>query len=178
MEKVLFSEEQKFDQWWFRMIILCSAIPLVVIFGIALYRQIILGKPWGDHPAPDAILISITAFLFVVMTGLTRLAFRLRLITDITEDGLRYRFPPFIRRFRTISKYDIGEFRTREYNAIREYGGWGIRQGGSKQGIAYNVKGNKGLQLRLKNGRQILFGTQRPDAIRAAMDRLMKPTDL
>jgi hypothetical protein len=55
MEKVLYTEEQKFDQVWFRLIILCSSIPLVVIFGFGIYKQIVLGKPWGDNPAPDAL---------------------------------------------------------------------------------------------------------------------------
>ncbi len=46
--------------------------------------------------------------------------------------------------------------------------GWG------KSGSAFNVKGNIGLQLYLKNGKKVLFGTQRPDALKRAMDKMMK----
>jgi len=49
----------------------------------------------------------------------------------------------------------------REYKPIREYGGWGIRY--VIGGIAYNVYGNKGVQLILKNKKKVLVGTQKPE---------------
>lgn len=54
---------------------------------------------------------------------------------------------------------------------IKEYGGWGIK--GKFKSKAYNVSGNIGLQLYLKNGRKVLFGTQRQEAIENAMKKLM-----
>jgi hypothetical protein len=176
MEKIIFTEEQKFDQVWIRAIMLISWIPLLAIFGIGFYQQIILGKQWGNHPMSDTGLLITTALVFMIMAGATWLTFSIRLVTEVTHEGLRYRFPPLMLRFRTIPKHDIAEYNIRQYNPVREYGGWGIRQGGfGKTGIAYNVKGNTGLQLQLKNGKKILFGTQRPDALRAAMDKLMNP---
>jgi hypothetical protein len=174
VEKIFFKEEQKFDQAWIRVIILMSWIPLILIFGFGIYRQIVLGKPWGNHPASDTGLLLAAAFVFLIMTGLTWLMFTLRMITEVTPEGLRYRYPPLIFRFKTILKNDIAEYGIREYNPVREYGGWGIRQRGFGNGTAYNVSGNTGLQLRLQNGKKILFGTRRQDALLAAMDKLMK----
>jgi len=45
---------------------------------------------------------------------------------------------------------------------------------GGKVGIAYNVKGNMGLQLYLKNGAKILIGTQKPAGVERAMKKLME----
>ena len=53
---------------------------------------------------------------------------------------------------------DIEECYVRQYSPLREYGCWGIRFG--LNGKAYNVKGNKGIQVKLKSGKKILFGTQ------------------
>jgi hypothetical protein len=50
---------------------------------------------------------------------------------------------------------EIEKISVREYSPLFEYGGWGIRRG--KSGRAYNVKGNIGLQLVLKNGKKILL---------------------
>jgi hypothetical protein len=175
MEKIYFKEEQKFDQIWFRLIILISWVPLIVIFGIGIYRQMVLGKPWGNHPTSDTALLLTTAFIFLIMGGTTWLTFSLRLITEVTEEGLKYRFPPLINKVKTIPKSMIAGYQVRKYNPIGEYGGWGIKGGGFGKGKAYNVKGNMGLQLVLQDNRKILFGTQRPDALQAAMDKLMKP---
>jgi hypothetical protein len=53
-----------------------------------------------------------------------------------------------------------------------EYGGWGIRYG--RKGRAYNVSGNMGLDLTLKPSKSFLIGTQTPDSIRYAMEKLMR----
>lgn len=176
MEKVFFKEEQKFDQVWFRLIIFLSWVPLVVIFGIGLYQQLILKRPWGNNPTSDTGLILVTIFVFLIMIATTLLIFLMRLVTEVTDAGLRYRFPPLINKPRLIPKSDIAEYSIRKYNPIGEYGGWGIKGSFMGRGKAYNVKGNIGLQLRLQNNKRILFGTQRSAALQAAMDKLMKET--
>jgi hypothetical protein len=173
MERSYFKEEQKFDQWWFRLIIIMSWVPLVVIFGIGIYQQLVLHKPWGTNPTSDTALLLTTAFVFLIMAGVTWLTFSMRLITEVTEDGLKYRFPPLIRKARTIPKSMISEYRVRKYDPIGEYGGWGIKGRLFGNGRAYNVKGNIGLQLQLRDNKKILFGTQRPEALKAAMDKIM-----
>jgi hypothetical protein len=175
MEKSYFKEEQKFDQVWFRLVIWFSCITVVVIFGWGLYQQLILKKPWGDNPTPDGALILTTVFVVFIMAGITWLAFSMKLITEVIEQGFRYRFPPLIRRFKTIPKSMIAEYQVRKYSPVGEFGGWGIRLGTMGRGRAYNVKGNMGLQLKLQNNKRMLFGTQRPDALRAAMDKMMNP---
>ena len=57
----------------------------------------------------------------------------------------------------------MSQYQTRQYKPIREYGGWGIRYG--RGGKAYNVSGNKAVQLVLKNGKRLLIGSQRPDKL-------------
>jgi hypothetical protein len=39
-----------------------------------------------------------------------------------------------------------------------EYGGWGIKYG--KMGKAYNVSGNRGVQLEFTDGKRLLIGSQ------------------
>ena len=176
MEKILFREEQRFDQLWVRVVIILAWIPLAWMFGTGIYRQHLLGKPCGNNPASDSGLLIMTVIIFVVMTGVTLLLFSLKLITEVTEEVFRFRFPPVIFRFRDITKYEIEEYSIREYRPVSEYGGWGIRLGRSGTGKAYNVKGKTGLQFYLKNGKKVLFGTQRPDALLSSMDKMMKPS--
>lgn len=60
-------------------------------------------------------------------------------------------------------------YEIRKYNAIRDYGGWGVKRK-LRWGRAYNVSGNIGLQIYLNNGKKVLFGTQKPQAMIYAMD--------
>jgi hypothetical protein len=82
----------------------------------------------------------------------------LHLDTWISDDGIRYRFFPFHLKRHLIPWSDIRQAYVRTYKPIAEYGGWGIR--GLFGDGAYNVKGNIGLQLELKNGKKLLLGTQ------------------
>jgi hypothetical protein len=173
MERSYFKEEQKFDQWWFRLIMILSWVPILVIFGVGIYQQIVLKKPFGNNPTSDTGLLVTTAFVFLIMAATTWLTFTMKLITEITDKGIHYRFPPLIIRVKTIPKESIAEYQVRKYSPLGDYGGWGIKGGGFKKGKAYNVKGDIGLQLRLKTEKKVLFGTQRPEAIKSAMDKMM-----
>ena len=51
----------------------------------------------------------------------------------------------------------------RKYDALTEYGGWGIKGGKfwkKDKGTAVNVSGDIGIQLELKSGKKLLIGTQ------------------
>lgn len=56
---------------------------------------------------------------------------------------------------------------------MREYGASGIKKGVKKYVDEYSVTVNIGLQLYLKNGKNILFGTQIPDALKKAITKLL-----
>jgi len=175
MERTYFREEQKFDQWWFRLIIIMMWIPTVGIFGWGIFQQLVLKKPFGDNPTSDVALVLTAALILLIMTALTWLAFSMKLITEVTDKGLCYHFPPLINKVKIIHRTMIAEYKVRKYSPVGEYGGWGIKGGIFGKGRAYNVKGNMGLQLRLQDKKKILFGTQRPDALKSAMDKMMNP---
>ena len=66
---------------------------------------------------------------------------------------------------------DLSEYYARTYRPIWEYGGWGIRCSFGK-GKAYNVSGNKGVQLVFKSGKRLLIGSQRADELEEALSKL------
>jgi hypothetical protein len=60
----------------------------------------------------------------------------------------------------------------RKYKPLAEFGGWGLRFGVS--GKAYNISGNKGLQLELTNNKKLLIGTQKPEELSEALNKIGK----
>lgn len=171
MNKVLFKEEQQFRQWWWIVLVLGATIPAMVMSIYALYQQTVRGIQVGDSSAPNGVLIIVLIFLCIMLWGY----FSLKLEVWIDQDGIYYRFFPLIRKNKLISKAEIERFEIRKYNPIIDYGGWGVRYGfGRKWQRAYNVSGNIGLQLYLTDGKKVLFGTQRSQAILYAMDEMMR----
>lgn len=162
MDQIIFKETQRFLQKWVWALI----ILILGIFAYAFVQQIILDKPFGNHPMPNGILI----LTGLVPIGLLLLFHYTRLETEIRRDGLYYRFFPLHRKFRKIDWQEVRVFGIRKYRPIKEYGGWGIRC--SASGKAFNVSGNMGLLLELKNNQKVLFGTQKPRELENAIQHI------
>ena len=72
---------------------------------------------------------------------------------------MHYRFFPFHYKSYCIKTNEIERIEALKYRPLGDYGGWGIRY--SFKGKCYNVKGNLGVKVFLKNGSYILFGSQK-----------------
>jgi hypothetical protein len=161
---VIFIEKQKFRQWWVILIII--ALNALTAYGII--SQLLIGKPFGQHPMSD-FWLNVTAFLVFLLSLFILI---LRLETHVSSDGISVRFFPLHLKFKKFSWDAISECYVREYAPIGEFGGWGLRIGLFGQGNAWNVAGNKGLQIQFKNGKKLLIGTQKPDLIFEALEKI------
>ncbi len=171
--KLYFSEEQKFDQWWMKLLLFGATLAAIGPMYYGTLLQIGSGKPWGDEPMSNTGLIIMDIVTTLIMGAVIYLVFGSKLITTIREDGIYIKFKPLLYRDRFIPIGDIEKFEVRKYKPVREYGGWGVKHGRLRRGRAYNVKGNWGLQLWLKGNKKLLIGTQRTEAIKRAMNKMM-----
>jgi hypothetical protein len=174
MKKILFKEEQRYDQWWFWLMVLAAFAVAVGPVWYGLIYQVNTGQPWGDEPSSNGELALIASLVTLLMGVLLFLFKTMRLQVEILEDEIRFRYPPLIRKWRSISREAIEKYEVGKYRHIKAYGGWGIRYGLGKQGKSFTVIGRTGLKLFLKNGKVILLGSQRAHAISYAMDKMMK----
>src|SRR5260370_10385317 len=122
---------------------------------------------WQDLRAHLPAGRQFTMFLPVVLVAV--LLF-LELHVTVQDVGVRIRMLPFANR--TIAPAQIARWEARTYRPIREYGGWGVRFG--PRGRAYNVSGNRGVEITLANGKRVLIGSQRSDDLAAAIARIAK----
>jgi hypothetical protein len=134
----------------------------VVLQWWGFIQQIVLGRPWGNNPAPDWLMV----LLWLVFGfGLPLFFLYLRLVVTVTDESIDIHFRPLTRR--TIPMADVTQVEARTYAALREYGGWGIRGWGGKR--AYNVSGDRGVELTLADGRKVMIGSQRADDLAQAI---------
>ena len=158
-------EVQQFRQVWiWAVVAICAGL-----MWFASATPLLLHRPLGDRPMPDALLI---VFWFVFGIDLPALFLFGRLVAEVRGDGIYGRFVPFHRSFHRIAFSELKRYEVRTYRPIIEYGGWGIRY--SCSGKGYNVSGRRGQQLELLNGKRLLIGSQQPEellrAIQAQVD--------
>jgi hypothetical protein len=55
---------------------------------------------------------------------------------------------------------------------LTEYGGWGLRLGILGKGTAFNVSGDKGLQLEFIDNKKLLIGTKKPEELTETLNKI------
>lgn len=152
-----FKETQRFTQWWIWVILIGFDIFAVYL----LYSHFVIEKPIGDHPFPSWGVVLFAGIIFALFA----LFVIMRLETTINRSGIYINFFPLIRKH--IPWESIASTEMVDYGFV---GGWGIRLG-TNYGTVYNVKGNLGLALRLKNGKKLCVGTQKAEDLKSLLNK-------
>lgn len=166
MEKALFKEVQYFPsiiRW--SVTILSAGTILLMIYGG--YQQLFLGESFGTNGLSNRGLVIVMFLNTLISLGVLWLFLRARLLVEIDGEELRYRFAPFHRKIHTLNWNDVSEAKIRNYKAFKEFGGWGIRY--NRKGKAFTASGKMGLDLKLKNGKQVLFSTHRAEEVKSLL---------
>lgn len=146
-DHLVFEEEQRFTQWW--LWLLLGGVLLIPIYGII--QQMVFKQPFGNNPMSDLGLI----IFFIGMLAFCVFFWWMRLQTTITKDKIIINFPPLAKK--RILWSEVEQAQIVKYNPLI---GYGLRIW-TPHGTVYNVKGNRGLFLILKNGKKYMIGTQR-----------------
>ena len=156
----LFKEDQRFTQWWLWVIL----IPIGILPVVGIVQQLILGEEFGDNPMSDFGLILFAVFVFALLG----LFLMIRLKTEIDQNEVRMSFIPFVKK--RIKWSEIKKAEVVNYGFV---GGWGIRLS-FKYGTVYNIKGNMGLAIELKNGKRFVIGTQREKELGSIVEKAIE----
>lgn len=163
-DNFVFYEKQRFSSW------LCAALVCSVAAGIVIC---VVASAIQESTNATALVTSVLGGI-VALIAIVALFLVTNLETEVRSDCLRVRLFPFHIRHREIPVQDLSQCYARTYKPIREYGGWGIRYSFRKgRGKAYNLSGNKGVQLVFKNGKRLLIGSQKPDELADTINKIM-----
>lgn len=114
--------------------------------------------------------VSLALLTIAAVSALVAIFNNTRLITQIRNDGIYVRFPPLQSSFARYPWHSIEKIFTREFNALAEYNGWGLKTG--IMGRGYIVFGNIGIQIVLKDGSLILISTRRSENVERILEEL------
>jgi hypothetical protein len=160
-QEVLFEEEQSFGYRW-----AFALLAVVLLLVVAPLGFVLCDAAAKAHPDRPSGMFGFGIGITSAIGALTLLAF-LKLSVRLDDHGLHVRCFPLVKR--DISLEEIARWEARTYNPLLEYGGWGIRYGW--KGTAYNMGGNRGLQLEFTDGKRLLIGSQRSEEFAAALSQ-------
>lgn len=156
---IYFREVQRL--WIWVMLLLLLATPIIILTTT-------LHRIPANHQVSDRVLYAVYGPL-----ALVAMLFSLgRLITEVRETALSIRF------FLSGLSAQYGGMRFGGLRPLHipqsRYGGWGVRSGFER--MAYTVSGNPGVRIELKDGKEVLVGSQRADELaRAIAERIGAP---
>ena len=164
---IIYREQQKFGLWLRWLVYLSMGVAVVIsVFA--------LKKGYAGEASQETLEIVLAVIVGIgVPVAITALFLLLKLETEVRPDGLYVRFFPFHIHFKRFGREELSEYYARQYKPIREYGGWGIRYS-LRNGKAYNVSGNKGVQLVFTNGKRLLIGSQKADELETAIRSILE----
>lgn len=108
----------------------------------------------------------------VIFRETTKRFWVLRLVTEVRDTGLYIRLEPLQRSFRRIPVAQIEDVSIEPYSATT-YSGWhwGLRRTASANTV-YRLHGDRGVELVLTNGKHWFIGSQHPEELQSAIERL------
>ena len=158
-----FREEQRFNQIWVWAILIAPMVMVISQFAIALTDK-------DGFKTEDGIALASLILFFTLLIIWFR---RIVLETIITEEGIKIHYKGLFTK-KHFPKSDIIKVELVTYDPLWQYGGWGLRYS-SKRGWCYNVSGDKGCKLTLKNGKAVMIGTEQSEEMQNVLSALNYP---
>jgi hypothetical protein len=160
---LIFHEKQKIAAWFRWLMIINVPLIIFIVHTVSNLNENAQPKPESFHIVL-LFLIAGPAFLFCKM----------KLETNVRNDGIYIKLSPFHFRFKKYPFDQISQYYARDYKPIAEYGGWGIRNSRTN-GKAFNMSGSRGVQLILTDGKKVLIGSQKPEQFVNAIKSVKSP---
>lgn len=155
---IVYQESQRFTQWWLW-------VPLLALLAFLVFQLFSAGElPHSTMPAnaSPALLLALGILILVML-----LLSMLKLIVSVTQSAIHIYYKPFLHR--EVNWEEMASAEIIQYGFV----GFGFRFS-RKYGGVYNVNGNKGLAIELKNGRKLLIGTQNPVFLEEILGQLSR----
>jgi hypothetical protein len=163
--QLLYREIQQFRQPWLWFVLLLTS-------GSILYAtiQLYFSEFFQQQNPVQTFILMLLGLGFGICLPL--IFYTTKLIVELHTDSLVISFFPLLLFVERIPLSSIADYEVCTYHPLKEYGGWGIRYG--PRGKAYNVNGNRGVQIMLVSGEKILIGSQFPEKLAQALDWPLK----
>lgn len=170
--QTLFFEKQRYNLRWLWLIYILLGAPLLLMVIYSSYEQLFVTNPYYEQPeASKWVLYSLNSATLILLLVVPFLIHSLVLKIWIFPQLVRVKLGIWYRR--EIELEDIRQVEALTFDPVKQFTGR-VRQKRAwleKKQNTFSVRGRKAVKLVLKNGMEVLLGTQRPEE----MEKILKP---
>ena len=170
--QTLFFEKQRYNLRWLWLIYILLGAPLLLMVIYSSYEQLFVTDAYYAQPeASQWVLYSLNSATLLILMVAPFLIHSLVLEIWIFPRQIRVKLGIWYRR--EIDLEDVKEVEALTFDPVKQFTGR-IRQQRAwleKKQNTFSVRGRRAVKLVLKNGMEILLGTQRPEE----MEKILKP---
>lgn len=148
MANQVYKETQSYRGTWIMYFILLVELPTIIL----LLTFFLLAEDKAEVGFALAIVGGMMSLIFLFI-------FNLKLETRIDQNGISFKYFPFVRSWRKYPKKSIKTISVINYNPITNYGGWGLK--GNSTTKAYSILGDRGLLFDVGEEKNIMIGTMK-----------------
>lgn len=153
----VFNESQSYRGTWLIYLILLIELPTVILLLVLFFTS--------DEKREMGIAL---VFVFGIMSLAMALILNIKLETRIDDQGIRYRYLPFIRKWKLFRKESIVTIEVITFNPLLDYGGWGMK--GNKTTNLYNITGDEGILIDSGESKKTLLGTLKAKELKSFLE--------
>ena len=157
--KMEFEEKQRLNLWWLYILV---GIDAVIVGSIVLFDK--GGMKYDDLKNVYFAPIWAVLFPFLVIYLIQKNVLTLK----INKEGVYYKYFPFKAKLTPVDWHQLESVFITKYNAFGDYGGYGVknRLWFKRNDKAYILNDrSKGLQLIFKDGKKLLFSSNKIDEL-------------
>jgi hypothetical protein len=162
MANLIFKEEQSYKGTWLMYLILMLEVPMIILVSMVI---------WNSEKDQMTSVVGIGTFI-LILTLTFFLIMSIRLETRIDEEGVKFKFFPFINKWRIYRKNEIERIEVITYSPLTDFGGWGLK--GNKTTKAYSILGDQGILLDVGEKKKIMIGTQKGSELKSYLADWLK----
>lgn len=148
MANQVYKETQSYRGTWIIYLIILVQLPTIILL-LTFYLQ---AEDKAEMGVTLAVVAGTMALIFLFI-------FNLSLEIRIDQNGISFRYFPFIRSWRKYPKESIKTITIINYSPITDFGGWGLK--GNKTTKAYSILGDQGLLFDVGEEKKIMIGTMK-----------------
>jgi len=137
----------------------------VLVVGVSALLLVGAWQVW-EHLTPWLApeLVIAAGFLALCYGGLR---------TSVTAQAVQVRLGMLGIRLMQVPTGEVEEVTVHAFSPLADFGGWGIRM--NREMRAFFFRGERGVKLRTKDGRQFLIGSDHPERLAAAIRAASRP---
>lgn len=147
MSTRVYNESQSYRGSWIMYLIILTELPVLILLLVLFFIN--------DDKQEMGIALAVV--LGSIGLSLT-LILNVRLETRIDDQGVHFRYFPFISKWRHIPSEKIHHLEVKSFSPLTDFGGWGIKK--RKSIKSYTILGDEGLLIDTGEKLKTLIGTK------------------